>query len=79
LTSKRIFVAATVQIGPVARRIELGLVDREHMLYRMLLGRMALGRGVLGRPQSPLPATPWIDGSARRARVRAPQREGERP
>ena len=50
VASKRIFVAATVQIGPVARKIELGLVDREHMLYRMLLGRMALGRDFLVDP-----------------------------
>ena len=38
----RIFVAALVRIGPFERRIELSLVDREKMIFRMLLGRSAL-------------------------------------
>jgi hypothetical protein len=46
----RIFVAATVRIGHVVQRIELGLVDRAHMIYRMLLGRTALGAHFLVDP-----------------------------
>lgn len=38
----RLFVSARIEIGDVARRVEIGLVDRRDMLYRMLLGRSAL-------------------------------------
>lgn len=38
----RIFVEAAVGIGPIRRRVELSLVDRERMIFRMLLGRTAL-------------------------------------
>jgi hypothetical protein len=38
----RLFVTTTLRIGVVERRIELGLVDRAKMNYRMLLGRRAL-------------------------------------
>jgi len=48
----RIFVAVTVQIGTVVQEIELGLVDRANMLYRMLLGRMALSGHFLVDPSS---------------------------
>lgn len=56
--STRIFVATLLRLGDVEREVELSLVDREHMLFRMLLGRSALGgaflidpahRGLLGR------------------------------
>lgn len=40
--TKRCFVPARVQIGPVLKEIELSLVSREKMLFRMLLGRKAL-------------------------------------
>jgi hypothetical protein len=43
----RIFVEVTVRIGPVERPIELSLVDRRDMLYRMLLGRTALAHEFL--------------------------------
>lgn len=43
----RIFVAATVRIGPVEREIELSLVDREKMIFRMLIGRTALAHHFL--------------------------------
>jgi hypothetical protein len=54
----RLFVVARVRVGGVTRSIEIGLVDRRRMLYRMLLGRSALAgvfvvdparRFVLGR------------------------------
>jgi hypothetical protein len=54
----RLFVVARVRLGGVTRSIEIGLVDRRRMLYRMLLGRSALSgffivdparRFVLGR------------------------------
>ena len=38
----RIFVMAPVQIGPVEMDVEVSLVDRERMIFRMLLGRSAL-------------------------------------
>jgi hypothetical protein len=38
----RVFVKAWVTLGGREQQIELGLVDRRHMLYRMLLGRSAL-------------------------------------
>ncbi|MFZ5889706.1 MAG: ATP-dependent zinc protease [Myxococcota bacterium] len=50
ISSVRIFVAVTVRIGPFVERIELGLVDRANMLYRMLLGRTALGSHFLVDP-----------------------------
>lgn len=54
----RPFVVTTVRIGPVERKIEVGLVDRGEMVFRLLLGRTALdgiiidaGRAaLLGRP-----------------------------
>jgi hypothetical protein len=38
----RLFVKAWVVLGGREHQIEVGLVDRRHMLYRMLLGRSAL-------------------------------------
>jgi hypothetical protein len=38
----RCFVLARVQVGPVLKQIELSLVSRDKMLFRMLLGRKAL-------------------------------------
>lgn len=44
----RLFVATTLRLGGVERPIEVGLVDRAQMNYRMLLGRRALaGRFVV--------------------------------
>jgi hypothetical protein len=61
---QRIFVAVKVRIGPVEREIELSLVDRGRMIFRMLIGRRALAhaflvdpgrRYVLYKPNSPDP------------------------
>jgi hypothetical protein len=41
--SRRVFVRTRVRIGSIEREIELNLVDRQRMTYRMLLGRTALG------------------------------------
>jgi hypothetical protein len=38
----RLFVHAVIRVGGIRRRIELGLVDRSRMIFRMLLGRSAL-------------------------------------
>jgi hypothetical protein len=46
----RMFVLATLRIGGIERQVELSLVDREQMIYRMLVGRMALGAGFLVDP-----------------------------
>lgn len=56
--SERIFVSTRMRIGPVEREVELSLVDRGLMIYRMLLGRTALSgllvdvnhARLLGRP-----------------------------
>lgn len=58
--SERIFVATRLRVGPVEREVEMSLVDRQGMLFRMLLGRSALAghfavdvghRYLLGRPR----------------------------
>jgi hypothetical protein len=46
-TEPRLFVKAIVRLGGSEHLIEVGLVDRRHMLYRMLLGRSALERRYL--------------------------------
>jgi hypothetical protein len=46
----RLFVATTLRIGTIEREIELSLVDREKMIYRLLVGRTAIGSGVLVDP-----------------------------
>jgi hypothetical protein len=46
----RLFVSATLRIGSVEREIELSLVDRENMIFRMLVGRTAIGHGFLVDP-----------------------------
>lgn len=54
----RLFIEATIRIGTLEKRVELGLVSRKKMLCRVLLGRKALdgqflvdsgGRYLLGR------------------------------
>jgi hypothetical protein len=40
--SQRLFVETRLRLGPVEKTIEVSLVDREHMIHRMLLGRAAL-------------------------------------
>jgi len=47
VSEARIFVRALVQIGPVLEPIEMSLVSREKMLYRMLIGRTALSHRFL--------------------------------
>lgn len=49
-TRTRIFVTVKVRIGSHVRVVEMGLVDRAHMIYRMLLGRTALGSDFLVDP-----------------------------
>lgn len=41
--TERLFVETRLMLGPVEKRIEVSLVDREKMIHRMLLGREALG------------------------------------
>ena len=43
----RLFVEAQIRMGGREQRIEVGLVDRRNMLFRMLLGRGALERRYL--------------------------------
>jgi hypothetical protein len=40
--SQRLFVRTVLRLGSVEKTIEVGLVDREKMIHRMLLGRAAL-------------------------------------
>lgn len=46
----RVFVSVWARIGPVEREIEIGLVDRGRMIFRMLIGRRALGAAFLIDP-----------------------------
>lgn len=47
VSEQRIFVRAVFQIGSHAAPIEMSLVKREHMLFRMLIGRSALSHHFL--------------------------------
>ena len=42
--SMRCFVMTRIRIGPVVKEIEISLISRERMLFRMLLGRQALAK-----------------------------------
>jgi hypothetical protein len=44
---QRIFVTACVRIGSYEQEVELSLVDREKMIFRMLIGRSALAQRYL--------------------------------
>lgn len=46
----RIFVLIRLRIGPVERDVELSLVDRGRMIFRMLIGRRALAQAFLVDP-----------------------------
>ncbi len=45
--TERCFVKAKVRIGPVEKKIEISLISRETLIYRMLIGREALDRDFL--------------------------------
>jgi hypothetical protein len=65
----RIFVATRVQLGAVLRRVEIGLVDRTKMEFRMLLGRSALaGYFVVDPALERTLARPRVSGRARKRR-----------
>jgi hypothetical protein len=49
-STARVFVTVAVRVGPVLRQIDMGLVDRTRMIYRMLLGRTALDGDFLVDP-----------------------------
>ncbi|HET7543490.1 MAG TPA: RimK/LysX family protein [Polyangiaceae bacterium] len=75
---ERIFVAVKVRIGPIEREIELSLVDRGRMIFRMLIGRRALAhaflvdpgrRYLLQQPGSPPQALPRAKPKAAPARA----------
>lgn len=75
----RIFVAVRVQIGPVLRLIDLGLVDRTQMIYRMLLGRSALDHDFLVDPARRYLLTKPLERTAtRRESSRSASREKSR-
>jgi hypothetical protein len=46
----RVFITVRLRLGENEHRVEVGLVDRRHMLYRMLLGRSALAGRFLVDP-----------------------------
>jgi len=46
-TQDRLFVETDIRIGPIEKRVELGLVCRKKMICRMLLGRTALSGSFL--------------------------------
>lgn len=39
---ERVFVKTKLKLGPVEKEIELNLIDRSNLVYRMLIGRSAL-------------------------------------
>jgi hypothetical protein len=45
--TERCFVKTRVRIGPIEKKIEISLISRETMIYRMLIGREALDRDFL--------------------------------
>jgi hypothetical protein len=47
---ERVFVRAAVRVGSRSRSVEVGLVDRSRMQYRLLLGRSALQGAYLVDP-----------------------------
>ncbi len=61
---RRCFVRTLLRIGPVEKEIELSLVNREKMLFRMLIGRKALEHDFL------------VDASQRRLLGRGPDGSG---
>ncbi len=66
----RYFVATTLRLGGVERKIEVSLVDREKMRFRMLIGRTALAGAFV------------VDPSKRRSprkRTKAAQQVHRRP
>jgi hypothetical protein len=65
-----------VQIGPVLRVIDMGLVDRAQMIYRMLLGRTALGQDFLVDPSGRYLLTAPPELVARRRVSNLPVRRG---
>ena len=48
--TRRYFVKTLLRLGEVEKTIEVSLVDREEMLFRMLLGRTALSHDFLIDP-----------------------------
>jgi hypothetical protein len=79
----RIFVLIGVRIGPVERAIELSLVDRDRMIFRMLIGRRALAHAFLVDPsrryvlKKPAPRKPPQSKSAQ-PKPASPKRPRER-
>lgn len=66
---RRIFVKTILRIGPVDIPVELSLVDREKMIYRMLIGRSALaGKFLIDVGSQRLHGRPAAAGRAARAR-----------
>jgi hypothetical protein len=72
-TQSRIFVSAMVRIGQTEQEIELSLVDREKMIFRMLIGRSALShrflvdvskRYLVSTPHRPVKYRPTVAPSA---------------
>lgn len=47
----RLFVETTMLLAGITIRIEVGLINREHMRSRMLLGRRSLEHGILVDPK----------------------------
>lgn len=78
----RLFVSTLLRMGPFEREVELSLVDREKMIYRMLLGRTALAHGFLVDPGRRYVLTHEVHGPKKASRStdepRAPKRRKAR-
>jgi len=65
-TQARLFVQTDLRVGPVHKRVELGLVCRRKMICRMLIGRTALAGTFL------------VDSATRHAATDRPRRRKRR-
>lgn len=67
--TQRIFVETTLRLGPIEKRVEVSLVDREKMIHRMLLGRAALSGPILVDVDRRMALHPARKKSARRKKT----------
>ena len=70
----RLFVETTLRLGPVEKKVQLGLVCRKNLLCRMLLGRAALSPDFVVDS-----ARRYVFGTHRERPARRPKTGSERP
>jgi hypothetical protein len=75
----RIFVLIRLRIGPIEREVELSLVDRGRMIFRMLIGRRALAHAFLVDPSRRYLLHKPSSQQAPAAKPAPPKRARQRP